>query len=90
MNIHVINSDVTLCQQIWGEIAHPLRLIISLNKNFFLSKMKNQIQLNGKPSHPILQISMCLSKLFTLCNHKENLLRSNFEDNKTEENKLFY
>ena len=34
-------------------------------------------------SHPILQSSMCLPEFFTLCNHIQNLLHSNFADNKT-------
>lgn len=53
MNIHVINSDVMLCQQIWGEIAYPLRLIISLNKNFFLIKNEksNTIKWEAIPSY---------------------------------------
>ena len=34
-------------------------------------------------SHPILQSSMCLPEFFTLCNHIQNSLHSNFVDNKT-------
>lgn len=49
--------------------------------------MKNQMPLNVKPPH---SADFHVFGLFTLCSHTENLLRSGFGDNKTEENKLIY